>query len=175
MTTPSVPPVQPTQLALPPRRAAGLLPLSVWIAPVLAFAAFGALLGGRTNGQLVAIVALVIIGVLFAFLGAHLLVLVLRAAHPKLESTSVQQATAIGLLLVAPFAVLALAAELLLGWNASQVFSSAGLMTACGAVGAEVGRRGGTGLRSVLVPTVIAFGLSTTWVILAVMARGLWS
>ena len=55
---------------------------------------------------------------------------------------------------------------ILTGWNASQVFASAGLMTSGGAVGVEVSRLGGKGLRAALVPTVLCFVLSTTWVVL---------
>lgn len=168
-------PVQPVQPAPPTGLTGRLLPVSVWVAPVLAFAAFGALVGTRVSSNLVAVAAAVTIGALFAFLATHLLVLVLGAAHPQLAADKVHEAAAIGLLLLAPFAVLALVAELLLGWNASQVFSSAGLMTACGAVGAELGRRGGTGLRSVLVPTVIGFLLSTAWVSLSALAGRIWS
>lgn len=167
--------VQPANPAPPTGVAGRLLPVQVWIAPVLAFAAFGALVGTRISANLVAVAAAVIIGALFAFLAAHVLVLVLGLVHPHLGADKVHEAAAIGLLLLLPFAVLALAAELLLGWNASQVFSSAGLMTACGAVGVELGRRGGTGLRSVLLPTVIAFLLSAAWVSLSAMAGGIWS
>ena len=167
-------PAQPVQTAPPKGLAGRLLPVRVWIVPTFSFVAFGALVGTRASHNLIAVAAVILVGTLFAFLGTHLLVLVLRAAHPKLESTSVHEATAIGFLLLAPFAVLALVAELLLGWNASQVFSSAGLMTACGAVGVELGRRGGTGLRSVLLPTVIAFLLSTAWLSLSALAGGLW-
>ena len=91
------------------------------------------------------------------------------------------------MLLLLPFAVLALVAELLLGWNASQTFSSAatrddinyvassaGLMTACGAVGVEVSRRGGGTLRSMLVPTAIAVALAAAWMILSTFAAANW-
>lgn len=147
----------------------------VWAAPVASFAAFGALVGWRIgDSSLVAAGLGAVLGALFALLGTYLLVLVLVLANPRLGRDVVGEATATGLLLLLPFAVLALAAELALGWNASQTFSSAGLMTACGAVGVEVGRRGGAGLRSVLVPTVIAFLLSTAWVSLSALAGTIW-
>lgn len=167
-------PAQPAQPA-PPSLTARLLPLSVWAAPVLAFAAFGALVGARASSNLAVVAGVVVVGVLFAFLGTHLLVLVLAAAHRQLDSAALHQAAAIGLLLLAPFAALALVAELLLGWNASQVFSSAGLMTACGAVGVELGRRGGMSLRGALLPTIIAFLLSMAWISLSVLAGRIWS
>ena len=150
-------------------------PAQLWIAPALAFAAFGALVGWRIDGSVVAAGLGVIAGALFASLGTYLLVLALGLANPNLGRDVMREATATGLLLLLPFAALALAAELLLGWNASQVFSSAGLMTACGAVGVEISRRGGAGLRGVLVPTIIALLLSTAWVSLSVLAGGIWS
>ena len=97
-----------------------------------------------------------------------------RLTHPGLGRDTVQEAASNGLLLLLPFAVLALVAELLLGWNASQTFSSAGLMTACGAVGVEVSRSGGGQLRSMLVPTAIAFAMATAWMILSTFAAANW-
>jgi hypothetical protein len=47
-------------------------------------------------------------------------------------------------------------------------------MTACGAVGVEVGRRGGGKLRSMLVPSAIAFALSAAWVLLSTFAAANW-
>ena len=151
------------------------LPAQLWIAPALAFAAFGALVGWRIGDSVVAAGLGVLAGALFGSLGTYLLVLALGLANPNLGRDVMREATATGLLLLLPFAALALAAELLLGWNASQVFSSAGLMTACGAVGVEISRRGGAGLRGVLVPTIIALLLSTAWVSLSVLAGGIWS
>ena len=116
-----------------------------------------------------------IFGALFAFLAVQLLVMILRLVNPRMDRDGISKAAATGLLMLLPFAALALVAELLLGWNASQAFASAALVTACGAVGAEVGRRGGGGLRSVLVPAVIAFLLSTAWVLLSILAGRIWS
>ena len=105
-------------------------------------------------------------GAAFAFGATYLLIGAIHLTHPGLGRDAVQEAAANGLLLLLPFAVLALVAELLLGWNASQTFSSAGLMTACGAVGVEVSRRGGGQLRSMLVPTAIAFATAAVCAVL---------
>lgn len=145
-----------------------------WTAPVLAFAAFGGLVGWRMGASALSSGAGVVAGAAFAFAGTYLLVLALTLAHPGLGRAAVLEAAATGFLLILPFAILALAAELLLGWKASQVFSSSGLMTACGAVGVEVARRGGGKLRSMLVPTVTAFLLSTAWVVLSTFAAANW-
>jgi hypothetical protein len=141
---------------------------------VLAFAAFGGLVGWRMGASALSSGAGVVAGAAFAFAGTYLLVLALTLAHPGLGRAAVLEAAATGFLLILPFAILALAAELLLGWKASQVFSSSGLMTACGAVGVEVARRGGGKLRSMLVPTVTAFLLSTAWVVLSTFAAANW-
>jgi hypothetical protein len=145
-----------------------------WTVPVLAFAAFGGLIGWRVGASPVSTVLGVALGAAFAFAGAFVLTTALSMANPHLERPAVREAAASGFLLMLPFAILALAAEILLGWKASQVFSSAGLMTACGAVGVEVGRRGGGKLRSMLVPTVTAFLLSTAWAMLSVFAASNW-
>ena len=47
-------------------------------------------------------------------------------------------------------------------------------MTAGGAVGVEVVRRGGGRLRSMLVPSTVAFALSTAWVVLSTFAAANW-
>jgi hypothetical protein len=141
---------------------------------VLAFAAFGGLVGWRVGASALSTGAGAVVGAAFALAGTYLLVLALTLAHPGLGRAVILEAAATGLLLLLPFAILALAAEILLGWKASQVFSSASLMTACGAVGVEVSRRGGGKLRSMLVPTVTAFLLSTAWVVLSTFAAANW-
>lgn len=47
---------------------------------------------------------------------------------------------ATGMLMIVPFAALALIAELQLGWSAAQAFAAAGLMTGAGAVGLDQAR-----------------------------------
>ena len=127
-----VKPVQGTPLVLPH-----------WTAPVLAFAAFGGLVGWRMGASPLSCGVGLLVGAAFAFGATYLLVGAIHLTHPGLGRDTVQEAASNGLLLLLPFAVLALVAELLLGWNASKTFSSAGLMPACGAVGVEVSRRGG--------------------------------
>lgn len=145
-----------------------------WTAPVLAFAAFGGLVGWRMGASPLSSGAGAVVGAAFAFGATYLLVQAITLAHPGLGREAVLEAAATGLLLLLPFAVLALVAELLLGWNASQAFSSAGLMTACGAVGVEVSRRGGGRLRSMLVPTGIAVALAVAWMVLSTFAAANW-
>jgi hypothetical protein len=144
-----------------------------WIVPALAFAAFGGLVGWRIGAGALAAGLGAIVGVLFALVAAYLLVLALRLAQPRLGGDAARQAVATGFLLLLPFAVLSMAAELYLGWSASQAFSSAGLMTAGGAVGVEVARRGGGRWRSMLVPSLLCFALASLWTIAGASIPGL--
>jgi hypothetical protein len=83
-----------------------------------------------------------------------------------------------GFLLLLPYAVLAFLARSLLGWEATAAFTAAGLMTACAAIGAEVGRLGGSKLTAMLLPMLAGSALSAIWVgatsaLAALLAGGL--
>ncbi len=69
-----------------------------------------------------------------------------------------------GFLLLIPYAVLAILARSLLGWDATAAFTAAGLMTACAAIGAEIGRLGGRKLTAMLLPMLAGSALSAIWV-----------
>lgn len=148
--------------------------LPYWSVPALAFAAFGGLVGWRMAAGALAVGSGVAAGVLFGFLVSSLLVVALGIAFPGLGRAAVIEAAETGFVLLLPFAILALAAELLLGWQASQVFSSAALMTAGGTIGLEVARRGGGQLRSIFVPSAVAFLFSGAWVTLGTFAAANW-
>jgi hypothetical protein len=148
--------------------------LPYWTAPALGFAAFGGLVGWRMGPTALAAAVGVAGGAVFAVVAASLLVFVLGLANPNLGREALREAAETGFLLILPFAALALAAELALGWQASQVFSSAALMTSGGAVGMEVARRGGGALRSALVPSAVALLLSAAWVVLSTFAASNW-
>jgi hypothetical protein len=167
--------LEPSGGAVPNKPLEGTpVALPHWTAPVLAFAAFGGLVGWRMGASPLSSAAGLVVGAAFAFGATYLLVQAIHVTHPGLGRDAIQEAASNGLLLILPFAVLALVAELLLGWNASQTFSSAGLMTACGAVGVEVSRRGGGRLRSMLVPTAIAAAAAAAWMILSTVAAANW-
>ena len=81
-------------------------------------------------------------------------------------------------LLLIPYAVLAGAARTILRWDATGAFAAAGLMTACAAIGAEIGRLGGSKLTSMLLPMLTGSALSTMWLgltslVTTLLARGL--
>jgi hypothetical protein len=70
-----------------------------------------------------------------------------------------------------PFMLLALVAELALGWNAAQVFTQAGIMT-CGAIaGAEIVRLSGDRMVHLVVPVAGSFIFSFLWMLLSAVAQ----
>jgi hypothetical protein len=141
-----------------------------FVVPAVAFVAFGGLVGWRIGNGWVPVVLGFLVGALFGLLAGAVMIGVLGVANPRVARDTLREAAGTGFLLVLPFAALAAAAELLLGWNASQTFSSAGLMTSAATIGMEVGRRGGRGLRAALFPTITAFVLASLWAIVSVGA-----
>jgi len=79
---------------------------------------------------------------------------------------------ATGMLMVVPFTVLALIAELSLGWSAAQAFAAAGLMTGAGAVGMEIGRLGPRKLLNSLVPAGGGMLFVVVWMLLGALVQG---
>lgn len=73
-------------------------------------------------------------------------------------------AVARGFLLLMPITVLALLADLLFHWGAAQAFTQAGIMTSGAAVGAEVMRRAGPGIRYMAVSIAGAFSFAFAWI-----------
>jgi len=73
-------------------------------------------------------------------------------------------AVARGFLTIIPFTVLAILAELLFKWGATQAFTQAGIMTAGAAVGMEVMRRSGQKVKYMVVSMVGAFAFSMAWI-----------
>lgn len=135
-------------------------------AVVLAFAVIGALSTQRSAG-LASGIGLALFGIAFGILAPLGLSGALILLFPKVVRTRGWDAVVAGalrsFLLMIPYAVLAVIAQLVLHWNATGAFAAAGLMTACTAVGAEVGRLGGSKLTSMLLPMLVGSALSTTW------------
>jgi hypothetical protein len=78
-----------------------------------------------------------------------------------------QEAVGTGMLFMIPFTVLAILAQLLLGWNAVMPFASAAIMTASATAGTEVMKKGAQGIKNILIPSFLAFVFSTGWMMLA--------
>jgi len=70
-----------------------------------------------------------------------------------------------GFLVVLPFTVMALLAQLVYDWPAAQAFIQASIMTGGAAAGAEVMRQAGRKTRYLVVSTIVAFVFSGVWVV----------
>ncbi len=73
-------------------------------------------------------------------------------------------AVARGFLVILPFTVLALLAEFIFGWGATQAFTQAGIMTSGAAVGMELMSGGEPRVRYMVVPMLGAFAFSAAWI-----------
>jgi len=144
---------------------------------VVAFVVIGALSGERAAGGW-SRVALASLGLLFGLAGPVGLVGVIILLYPRVVRSRGWIAVAAGVvrsfLLLIPYTVLAAIAYGILGWNATGAF----VMTACTAIGAEIGRLGGNKLTSMLLPMLAGSALSTAWLgatalLTAVVAGGL--
>ena len=69
-----------------------------------------------------------------------------------------------GYLIVIPFTLLALLADLAFGWNAATAFMQAAIMTSGAAVGVEIMRRSGQKITYMLIPMAGAFAFSIIWI-----------
>ena len=74
------------------------------------------------------------------------------------------------MLLLVPFMLLALCAELVLKWNAAQAFATAGLMTGAGAAGLETARLGGRPLVCAIAASGGAAALAIVWILAVPLA-----
>jgi len=57
-------------------------------------------------------------------------------------------------------------AQFLLGWNAVMPFASAAVMTSVATGGSEVMKKGAQGIKNMIIPSVVAFLISTGWMLL---------
>jgi hypothetical protein len=76
-----------------------------------------------------------------------------------------------GFVYLLPFTLLALLAELALGWNASQVFTQAGIMT-CGVIaGTEIVGLSGGRMVHLIAPVAGSFAFSFLWILLSAASQ----
>ena len=90
-------------------------------------------------------------------------VALVMADNARLKASAFSNAAS---LVTVTFTVLAVLAQLLLGWNAVMPFASAAIMTASAAAGTEVMKKGAQGIKNVMIPSALAFVLSTGWMLL---------
>ena len=174
-TTPvgPVPATQPPPLPQTvPRQGGGFLSrLSV----VVCFGVLGWLMARQGGLEPVALGGLVFLALAAGVIGRSLytwaLVIfnaVLRREH---GAAVLRRAVDAGFLMLIPFTVLAVLAELRLDWNVMQAFASAGIMLGGAMVGAELGKLGQQNWFAALVPSLGAGVLAAVWLVLLSLAQ----
>lgn len=145
-------------------------PVSFW--PVyICFLVFGLLIPfSKSQPQWLSFVLSVLLSLIIGILAVKILIALFNSGNPALRQESngqfAQEAVSTGMLFMIPFTVLAALAQLVLGWDAVMPFASAAIMTAAATAGTEVMKRGAQGIKNVMIPSVLAFVLSTGWMML---------
>ncbi|UWG95886.1 hypothetical protein LPY66_13290 [Dehalobacter sp. DCM] len=119
--------------------------------------------------RLTAVFLSIIIAGGIGLLTVNLLVMLFNRGNQMLHAENNQfarEAVSTGMLFMIPFTVLAVLAQLLLDWNAAMPFASAAMMTATATAGTEVMKKGAHGMKNILMPSLLAFVFSTTWMML---------
>jgi len=152
--------------------AAGSGRKAVMMWPVyLCFIVFGMLIPfTKPAMQTMTFVYSILLSLAVGLLMVNLLIMLFNMANPKLRLDAAAQfaskAVSAGMLFMIPFTVLAVLAQFLLGWNAVMPFASAAIMTSAATAGTEVMKEGAQGIKNVMIPSVLAFLLSTGWMLL---------
>jgi hypothetical protein len=146
-------------------------PQSVKFWPIyLCFIIFGILIPfSKTEIILSTLILSILIAMAIGFLAVNMLIVSLKSGNQTLQAENSQfarEAVGTGMLFMIPFTVLAVLAQLLLGWNAVMPFASAAIMTAAATAGTEVMKKGAPGVKNILIPSLIAFIFSTSWMML---------
>jgi hypothetical protein len=153
--------------------------MSLWLSSGLVQYLCFAILGGLTarhisdDPKMIAggVFAGIIFSIFSSFAGAGFLHVTSPQVRKQQGFAGAWQSFNTGFMMLIPFTVLALIAELALGWNAVQVFASAGIMTAGATMGVELAKLGKRGFIAGLLPTGAAFFLSASWMGLSILAR----
>lgn len=153
--------------------------MSLWLSSglvqYLCFAVLGGLTARHISDEPKMIAGGVFAGVIFSIVSSFALAGFLHATNPQVRQQQgfmgAWQSFNTGFMMLIPFTVLALVAETVLGWNAVQVFASAGIMTAGATVGVELAKLGKGGFITGLLPAGAAFFLSALWMGLGILAR----
>lgn len=137
----------------------------------LCFIVFGLMIPfTKPDFQIVTFVYSVLLSLAVGLLAVKLLVLLFNMANPNLHQEATGHfaidAVGAGMLFMVPFTVLAVLAQFVLGWNAVMPFASAAIMTSAATAGTEVMKKGAQGIKNVMIPSVVAFLLSTGWMLL---------
>lgn len=133
---------------------------------------------GVGGSEVIPIAAFALGGVIYAWIGLAVLGRLLYVFNRKVRKqhgySAIKNAMGNGFLLLLPFTVLALVAELYLGWNAVQAFTAAGIMTGGATAGMELAKAGSGKLAGMILPSLGAFVLSGAWMLLTTLAQQAW-
>lgn len=136
----------------------------------LCFIIFGIMIPfSKPEFKIVTLLLSLVLSLVIAWLAVNLLIMAFNAGNTALQQSSsafAREAVGEGMLFMIPFTVLAVLARFILGWDAVMPFASAAIMTAAAAAGTEVMKKGAQGIKNVLIPSVLAFVLSTGWMML---------
>ncbi len=149
--------------------SAGAKKVKFW--PVyLCFLIFGIIIPfSKPEFNLTTLLLSLFVSLLVGALAVNMLIMLFNAGNSDLRQTKshfAREAVSTGMLFMIPFTILALLAQFILGWNAVMPFASAAIMTASATAGTEVMKKGAQGIKNVLIPSAIAFLLSTSWMML---------
>jgi hypothetical protein len=113
--------------------------------------------------------------VVVALIGLAVLSVVLHLLNPEVARAHGKPAAfvavASGMVMVIPFAVLALIAELVLHWSAAQAFATAGVMTGAAGIGVEISRLGPGRKANALVPALAGGLFVVVWILFGTLLQ----
>ena len=140
----------------------------------LCFTVFGVLIPfSKSDVQAVSVLLSVLLALAVGLLAVKLQIILFNSGNPALQKETAGQfahgAVGAGMVFMIPFTVLAVLAQMLLNWDAVMPFASAAIMTAAATAGTEVMKKGAQGIKNVLIPSGVAFVLSTGWMMLVAM------
>lgn len=133
----------------------------------LCFITFGLLSSmGRPDTDILNLAFPVVISLAVGILAVKLLTAVLNSGNESLRKDNpdfAKETVRHGMMFIIPFTALALLAKVGLGWNAVMPFASSAIMTAATTAGTEAMKKGAKGKKYILIPSFLAFVLSTIW------------
>lgn len=120
--------------------------------------------------QILTLVLSAALALVIGLLAVKLLIILFNSGNKALRQETggrfAPEAVGDGMLFMIPFTALAVLAQVFLHWDAVMPFASAAIMTAAATAGAEVMKKGATGVKNVMIPSGLAFILSTGWMML---------
>lgn len=145
---------------------------------VVGFGMLGALVGASAKAMFFPVFILLVIGLV---LGAATIVgvdLLLHATHLELRDRFgediIHRVVTRQFLLMIPFVVLGMVAQLFLGWDAAQSFAAGGLLVVGASLGNELTSLGGRWVKSLLLSAGSTFFFAALWILLTALVGGLW-